>query len=362
MNLSRKKRGVVKRYIRKVTGYSRSQVTRLLGQYVKTGEVKLRVYQRNKFNNIYSHEEVILLAKTDELHNFPNGNSLKKILGRMSSFYGDNRFNNLSQLSVSHIYNLRKGNVYKQSGIIYSKTKPVIRDIAERRKPNPGGKPGFVRVDTVHQGDKDKVKGVYHINLVDEVTQFEFVGCVEQITEKQMIPILENLILQCPFRVRGFHTDNGSEYINKLVAKLLNRLLIKFTKSRSRKSNDNALVETKNGSVIRKWFGYTHIEQKYAPQINTFYTKYFNEYLNYHRHCAFSSVTTDKKGKVKKMYKIEDYRTPYQKFKRIKNYKKYLKPDVTIKMLNRIELRYTDNEIAFIVQDELNKLQKEVYS
>ena len=123
----------------------------------------------------------------------------------------------------------------------------------------------------MHQGDLNGKKGVYHINLVDAVTQWEIVMCVEAISEAYLEPILKAALEMFPFLVLGFHSDNGSEYINAVVAKLLNKLLIEQTKSRSGRSNDNALVEGKNGSVIRKHMGYWHIEQKYAPLINRFY-------------------------------------------------------------------------------------------
>ena len=64
---------------------------------------------------------------------------------------------------------------------------------------------------------------------------------------------------QFPFPILGFHSDNGSEFINHTVAKLLNKLLIEQTKSRPRHSNDNGLVERKNGAVIRKHMGFDHI-------------------------------------------------------------------------------------------------------
>jgi len=80
--------------------------------------------------------------------------------------------------------------------------------------------------------------------------------------------VLEALLLALPFPVLGFHSDNGSEYINRNVVALLNKLHISdFTKSRARRSNDNALVEGKNASVVRKWFGHDHIPQRFAPQV-----------------------------------------------------------------------------------------------
>ena len=72
----------------------------------------------------------------------------------------------------------------------------------------------------VHQGDFDKKKGVYHINAIDEVTQFEVVLSVEKISESFLMPILEKLLSYFPFDVKGFHSDNGSEYINHNVSRL----------------------------------------------------------------------------------------------------------------------------------------------
>ena len=69
------------------------------------------------------------------------------------------------------------------------------------------------------------------------------------------VPVLETMLLQFPFIISGFHSDNGSEFVNRIVARLLNKMLIHFTKSRPRHSNDNGLVESKNGSVVRKQLG-----------------------------------------------------------------------------------------------------------
>jgi hypothetical protein len=188
---------------------------------------------------------------------------------------------------VSHLYNLRKSIPYTRHRHHFEKTQPKPSKIGERRKPQPHGKPGYIRIDTVHQGDLDKQIGVYHINAVDEVTQFEVMFTVEKISEIYLIPALEQLLETFPFTMLGFHSDNGLEYINKRVADLLEKLLIEFTKSRSRHSNDNALAERKNGAVVRKLFGYSHIPQRWAPLINRFNQQYLNPYLNFHRPCAW---------------------------------------------------------------------------
>jgi transposase InsO family protein len=128
----------------------------------------------------------------------------------------------------------------------FEKTRPTPVSIGERRRPEPGGRAGYLRIDTVHQGDLDGVKGVYHINAVDEVTQWQVVGATEPISEAWLKPVLEAILEQFPFRILGFHSDNGSEFINHSVAAMLNKLLIEQTKSRPRHCNDNGLVESKN--------------------------------------------------------------------------------------------------------------------
>lgn len=365
--LSKKRnKGIIRRYIQKVSGYSRAAVTRCITRYLKTGRVRVKTYERHTFTKVYEPSDVSLLAKTDELHDFPNGAALKRILKRMYTIYQLKEYAKISRISVMHIYNLRHSSTYLRLTKKYIGTKPTVSNIGERKRPEPNGKPGYLRVDTVHQGDeKEEVsgkyaKGVYHINIIDEVTQSEFVGAVEKISERYLLPMLSQLIAAFPFIILEFHSDNGSEYINHLVAQMLNRLLIKLTKSRSRKTNDNALVEGKNGSIIRKWIGYSFIEQKHAKAVNEFYQNFFNEYLNFHRPCAFATEVVDKKGKIKKIYKEEDYMTPYEKFKSLPDAGKYLKEGVTFEDLDKQALRYTDNEMAELVQEERRKLFDEL--
>ncbi len=138
-----------------------------------------------------------------------------------------------------------------------------------------------------------------------------------------------------PFEIRGFHSDSGSEYVNHDVAQLLNKLHVEFTKSRPRQTNDNALVESKNGAVIRKLMGYSHIPQKHATAINRFYTEALNPYLNFHRPCYFAVDTIDAKGKVRKTYPHAQIMTPWEKLQSIPGYASLLKPEHTSESLER---------------------------
>ena len=176
-----------------------------------------------------------------------------------------------------------------------------------------------------------------------------------------MIPVLEEMLAKFPFKIINFHSDNGSEYINKDVAKLLKKLLIEFTKSRARKSNDNALAESKNASVVRKILGHSHIPQKYAPLINQFNLDVVFPYINFHRPCFFPEIIIDRKGKEKKIYKQKDMMTPYEKLKSLPDAQKYLKSDITFEILDKNSMEMSDNEAAEKLQKERRKLFKTIF-
>ena len=354
--LKKKEKGSVRKYIMKMTGISKAQLTRLIFKKTEVGKVLPSSRGRHTFTTIYTPEDIALLVETDNAHERLSGFATKEIFEREFEKFKKNDYAKLSKISVSHIYNLRGKKQYTCASLTYTKTQATAVSIGERRKPQSEGKPGYIRVDSVHQGDLDKEKGVYHINMVDEVTQMEIIGCVEKISEQYLETLLEDLILQFPFKIINFHSDNGSEYINKTVAKLLNKLIISQTKSRSRKCNDQSLVEGKNGAVIRKHMGRTHISQKNAGPINLFYKNCFNVYVNYHRPSGFPTVIVDSNGKQKKKYKT--YLVPYEKFKSIPNAVQYLREGLTIESLDKIAYAKSDNEYAKEMQKEKDKLFK----
>jgi hypothetical protein len=337
-----------------MTGLSRAQVTRLIGRYHESGMVKERGYRRYRFVRRYTPADIGLLAGVDEAHETLSGPATQKILYREFHDYGDERYQRLSSISVPHIYNLRKSRVYRERKICYQKTKPVQVNIGERRRPDPQGRPGYLRIDTVHQGDRDGIKGVYHINAVDEVTQWQVVGATAQISEAWLIPVLEAMLRQFPFGLLGFHSDNGSEFINHMVAKLLNKLLAEQTKSRPRHSNDNGLVEAKNGAVIRKHMGYEHIESRHAEVIEAFYERHFNPYLNFHRPCGVPEVVTNTKGKQRRIYRW--YATPWEILRQTPDMARHLRPGMTQAELERQASAESDTEAARRMQQAKQKL------
>jgi hypothetical protein len=353
----KKNRSIIKTYARKMTGYSDAQMTRLIGKMKKTRHIVVPdSANRSTFPTRYTSADVALLIATDDAHGRLSGKATKEIFRRQFAVFDDERFIRLKEISTSHLYNLRGKRQYVSLAGTFTRTNPTAVPIGERRKPFPDGKPGYIRVDSVHQGDLDKEKGVYHVNLVDEVTQWELVGCVEGISEHFLAPLLETLLAQFPFKVIGFHSDNGSEYINYVVAKLLNKLSIEQTKSRARRSNDQALVEGKNGSVVRKHMGYIHIPKKYASPINDFYQGYFIPYINFHRPSGYATTVADAKGKEKKTYNL--YETPYEHFKKLPQSETYLQSGATFAGLDALAYAMSDNACATLMQEAKYQLFK----
>jgi len=349
-------KGLLIAYLCRISGYSRQQITRLIRRYRDRGKLTWEVSPSKGFVSRYTTEDLRLLAEIDSLHDTPSGPAVKKLCERAWQRFGDQRYERLAGISVAHLYNLRKRSEYRKVRIVHEKTRPTKNMIGVRRKPDPQGRPGFIRIDTVHQGDQDGKKGLYHINAVDEVSQFEVVFTVERISEQFMIPALAALLETFPMQLLGFHADNGSEYINRQVAKLLEKLRIELTKSRSRHCNDNALAESKNASVVRKILGYCHIPQKFAPQVNRFNQEHLVPYVNYHRPCFFPEIITDAKGRQKKHYRYEHMTTPYEKLKSLPNAEQFLKPGLSFHSLDDIAYAISDNEAAKRLQEARHKL------
>jgi transposase InsO family protein len=354
--LKRADKGLVVRYLMRTTGYSRPQLVRLIKR-ARAGVLR-KGYRAptHGFARRFSDADVALLAATDTLHGTLSGPATRHLMQRALATYGDARYARLATISTAHLYNLRRRSGYTERRREWTKTRPTQIRIGERRPPAPEGRPGFIRIDSVHQGDQDGVKGVYHINAVDCLTQWELVATCEKISEAYLLPVIETLLAGFPFCILGFHADNGSEYINHQVAKMLDKLRVEFTKSRPRHSNDNGLAETKNGAVIRKHLGYAHIPQCFAVAVNTFCAEHLNPYLNFHRPCLFAEEITDHKGKIRKRYPQRLVLTPFEKLATLERVQQFLRPEVTLSSLRREAGSMSDNEAAARLNEARSRL------
>jgi transposase InsO family protein len=337
-----------------MTGLSRAQVTRLIGAYQHKGRVKIAPYERTRFATVYTAADITLLAYVDRAHGNLSGPATRRILEREHQEYGQAAYQRLAGISVAHLYRLRRTEAYRKRNTSYQPTRPSFIPIGERRKPQPQGAPGYLRVDTVHQGDQDGRKGLYHINAVDEVTQWEIVAATPQISELWLLPVLEALLQQFPFVIRGFHSDNGSEFVNYTVARLLGKLLIQQTRSRAYHCGDNGLAESKNGAIIRKHIGYGYISAQYAEAMDRFHREQLNPYINFHRPCAVPTVVTAANGKRRRIYRR--WATPFELFRELPGCDGFLRVGVTLSELERLAQLQSDTEAALAMQRAKRKL------
>ena len=133
-----------------------------------------------------------------------------------------------------------------------------------------------------------------------------------------------------------------------------------FTKSRARRSNDNALVESKNGSVVRKHLGYGHIPSRYAAQVNAFTQQVLSPHLNFHRPCFFPVEQVDAKGRVRKRYRDADIMTPYEKLKSLPGAAACLTPGTTFAQLDAVAAALSDNEAAHALNAARDRLFRSI--
>ena len=352
----RRAKGLLRGYVECMTGFSRAQSTRLIGSYVKAGRIVPKPSLRPRFQRRYTPADVELLASVDRAHEQLSGPATRHILKREFEVYGKSEFERLAKLSNGHLYNLRQSPCYGLRH--YEKTRPTAVQIGERKKPVPNAQPGFLRIDTVHQGDSPEGKGIYHINAVDEVTQWEVVLATPRISEAWLMPLLKNILEQFPFAILNFHSDNGSEFINKTVAELLGKLLIEQTKSRPRRSGDNGLVETKNAAIVRKHIGWGHIAPAHTAPINQFYTGFLNPYVNYHRPSAQAEIKIDDKGRKRRLYKL--WQTPFEKLLSLRQPQQFLRPGLSINALKRVAATMSDTEAARRMQQAKNNMFEQI--
>ena len=359
--LARTDRGVALAYLQRLSGYSRAQITRLVSRWVG-GKALVKQYRApgNAFARRYTSADVALLVEVDRAMGTLSGPATKCVLRRQRDVFDDARFERLGGISVGHLYNLRNSAGYRAQRVVLTKTRPSkVATIGVRKAPAPEGRAGFIRIDSVHQGDQDGIKGLYHINAVDCVTQWQVVATVQTISEAHLLPVIEQMLEQFPFELHGFHADNGSEYVNYAVARMLEKLRIEFTRSRPRRSNDNGLAETKNGAVVRKEFGFAHIPQRHATRFNTFCIEYLNPFLNFHRPCLFATELADPKkpGRIKRVYRPKDAMTPLDKLASLPGAATFLREGTTLEDLQALARALTDVQAG----EELNEARSALF-
>jgi hypothetical protein len=334
VNLARTDKGLLRQYVTQMTGLSRAQTTRLIAGYQATGQVEAVTYQRPKFATRYTAVDLELLAYVDTAHGNLSGPATKRILEREHTYYGQAAYQRLAMISVAQLYRLRNSIAYRQWNTTYQPARPVVVRLGERRTPEHNGLPGHLRIDTEFRIDQDGRKGIYYVKAVDEVTQWEIVTASPRISELGLVPVLEEMLAQFPFVIRGFHPGHDSEYSNHTVARLLGKLLVEQTKPRT--------------AILPNHTGFDHIGEPYAEAMNVFHRQHLNPYLNFHRPCAIPSISIEPNGKLRRTYKR--WATPFELLQAVTQCEKHLRPGVTLARLEEYAKQQSDTEAAIATQ------------
>ena len=158
----------------------------LAGDVLARRESAARTIPPRRFAERYTRADAELLATVDEAHDTISGPATRKILQWAHYDFKDAQHTRLAELSVAQLYRMRKSRAYRQRLTSYQ---PAARAQWTVRLPACGH--GASRRPGRNQG-------VYHINAVDEVTQWEVVGAAAQIGEAWLIPVLEAMLEQFP--------------------------------------------------------------------------------------------------------------------------------------------------------------------
>lgn len=116
---------------------------------------------------------------------------------------------------------------------------------------------------------------------------------------------------------------------------MLEKDRIAFTRSRSRRCNDNALAESKNGNVVRRQFSYAYVPADWAKQFNAFCINRLNPFLNFHCPCLFGTKVPDsnKPGRTRLVHRYKDVMTPLEKLVSLLDVNRFLRDDITLEGL-----------------------------
>ena len=236
----------------------------------------------------------------------------------------DPRFERLAGISRSHVYNLRGSRTYRARRTTWTKTKGSNVAFAVRKAPEPNGVPGFLRVDTVHQGDRDGGKGAYIVNLVDEAIQYEHVGVVRGISGAVPDPgpgsaaadvSIPGSRLPRRQRLRVTSTTGWSvSSRSRMSASSRGRARGVPTTTRWSRARTRAWCAGISATSISL--------ARFADDVDAFARGHLSPFVNFHRPSLYATEYVDSKGKVRRKRLRDDVKTPYEKPKSLSGAKR----------------------------------------
>lgn len=249
----------------------------------------------------------------------------------------------ISQITVKRIIAHTKHHSFVKIGGLTKPGSLIKSQITLRYGKWEEKEPGWFETDTVgHSGGNLKGEFIYSLNITDISSHWSEQAAIWGKSEKATTEQVDRIRKRLPFEMRGLDPDNGGEFINWSLYHYCQRHAINFTRAREYHPNDQAHIEQKNYTAIRKLLGYGRLDKKSQQALmNDLYNNEWRLYLNFFQ----PTLKLKKKiknlatGKCSKTY----YRaqTPYQRLMKSKyifqDQKLLLKS--TYKQLNPLKLR-----------------------
>lgn len=304
--LDRRQKGIVRAFLIETTGYSRAQLTRLIAQWAKFRRLAVNRSDRWRFPTRYTTSDIALLAELDAVHQDLPGPAVKHILAREYHLFGKAEYERLARLSVSHIYNLRRSTEYQHLRAWVQHEPSQMLRLGRNLKPDARREPGYLSIRLVRAYSENELSG-YQICAIDGATKWRVLGCAESLREVHFSPVLEAVLHQFPFQIRGLRSELGIANFDPP------------TPSIEMRARSDAFQRA--------------------------LTAHLNPYVNYHRPCAFTALerpSTSDRGPRRRTC----YLTPYERLVSLSNWQTFLKPGITPLLLKRVSSRMSDTESA----------------
>lgn len=316
---SKAERGLILNEYCRNTNQNRKYVIRKLSP-----KVSLVKKQRKARQKVYHNQTIAELIRIWEVLDYPCGQRLKLVLGQMVEKLKALGEINPSNETITQLFKISSATIDRRLGHEkeylhrkrFTTTKPgslLKAQIPIRLTDWDLSLIGFVEVDLVaHCGDNVFGDYVNTFDLTDIASGWSEQAAVWGKGQRNVFMALLSLRKRTPFTWLGLDSDNGSEFINIHLFNYCQKENIEFTRARPNRKNDNAYIEQKNWTHVRKLVGYQRLETiKQLKALNDLYANELRLYKNFF--CPTMKLISKERIGSKIIKKRESAKTPYQR-------------------------------------------------
>jgi hypothetical protein len=268
------------------TGYNRNYATRILQAGYDNNLVAAR--GRKKRKDKYDSRTILAAQKIWELLDFPCGQRLQPMIEPMIACLTAHGEMNVSekvagQLKTISAKTLDRKLKPERKRLRLARNRGTTRHGSLLKSSVPiritnwdTAQIGFMEMDTVaHNGGDPSGEFIYSLDMVEIYSGWSEQFAVMGKGERGVVDAINTVKTELPFALKGLDSDSGGEFINWHLVRYCDKNKLFFTRSRPDRKNDNAYVEQKNNTHIRRWLGYGRYDT--AEQLAVVNDLYRNE-------------------------------------------------------------------------------------